>query len=117
MWPTAVAFLARIVVFAWISIDQSPPSIAVYALVFGATFLVTAPLTIVFVRESFGTQNLGAIAGLITMVHQTFGGLGAYAGAAIHDATGRYDAAFIVMLGASAVALVLTLMLRPARTG
>jgi predicted MFS family arabinose efflux permease len=111
VWPTAAAFAARIVVFGWIAIDQSPLSIAVFALVFGATFLVTAPLTAVFVRESFGTRNLGAIAGLITMVHQIFGGLGAYAGAAIHDATGGYDAAFIVMLISAVVALGLTTML------
>ena len=94
--------------------DQSPVSIAVFALVFGATFLVTAPLTVVFVRESFGTKNLGALAGLITMVHQIFGGLGAYAGAAIFDATGGYDVAFVVMLVSAVVALALTLMLRRA---
>jgi predicted MFS family arabinose efflux permease len=110
--PTAAAFAARIVVFGWIAIDQSPLSIAVFALVFGATFLVTAPLTAVFVRESFGTRSLGTIAGLITMVHQIFGGLGAYAGAAIYDATAGYDAAFIVMLASAVVALALTAMLR-----
>lgn len=117
VWPTAAAFAARIIVFGWIAIDQSPLSIAVFALVFGATFLVTAPLTVVFVRESFGTRNLGALAGLITMVHQIFGGIGAYAGAAIFDATGGYDAAFVVMLASAVVALALTLMLRrpPAR--
>ena len=109
VWPTAAAFAARIVVFAWIAIDQSPVSIAVFALVFGATFLVTAPLTVVFVRESFGTKNLGALTGLITMVHQIFGGVGAYAGAAIFDATGTYDAAFLLMLASAVVALALTL--------
>jgi predicted MFS family arabinose efflux permease len=114
VWPTAAAFAARIVVFGWIAIDQSPVSIAVFALVFGATFLVTAPLTVVFVRESFGTKNLGALAGLITMVHQIFGGLGAYAGAAIFDATGGYDAAFIAMLASAVAALALTLLLRRA---
>ena len=112
VWPTAAAFIARIVVFGWIAIDQSPLSIAVFALVFGATFLVTAPLTVVFIRESFGTRNLGALAGFITMTHQIFGGLGAYAGAAIFDATGGYDAAFVVMLASAVVALALTLMLR-----
>jgi hypothetical protein len=112
VWPTAVAFAARIVVFGWIAIDQSPPSVAVYALVFGATFLVTAPLTVMFVRESFGTKNLGTLTGLITMVHQMFGGVGAYGGAAIFDATGGYDAAFIAMLVSAVVALALTLMLR-----
>jgi predicted MFS family arabinose efflux permease len=114
VWPTAAAFAARIVVFGWIALDQSPVSVAVFALVFGATFLVTAPLTVVFVRESFGTRNLGALSGLITMVHQIFGGIGAYAGAAIFDATGNYDAAFVLMLASAVVALVLTLMLRGA---
>ena len=114
VWPTAIAFAARIVVFAWIAIDQSPLSITVFALTYGATFLVTAPLTVVFVRESFGVKNLGALAGLVTMVHQIFGGFGAYAGAAIHDASGSYDVAFVVMLLATIVALALTLMLRRA---
>jgi predicted MFS family arabinose efflux permease len=111
VWPTAAAFAARIVVFAWIALDQSPLSIAVFALTYGATFLVTAPLTVIFVRESFGTRNLGALAGFITMIHQIFGGVGAYVGAAIFDATGGYDAAFVLVLASAVVALVLTLML------
>src|SRR6185503_21002887 len=114
VWPTAAAFAARVVVFGWIAFDQSPVSIALFALVFGATFLVTAPLTVVFVRESFGTKNLGALTGVITMVHQVFGGLGAYAGAAIFDATGGYDTAFIAMFASAVTALALTLMLRRA---
>jgi predicted MFS family arabinose efflux permease len=109
---TAVAFGARIAVFALIAIDQSALSISIFALVYGATFLVTAPLTVLFVRESFGMKHLGALTGLVTMVHQVFGGIGAYGGALVFDATGRYDAAFIVALAASAAALVLTLMLR-----
>jgi len=109
---TALAFGARIAVFALIAIDQSALSISIFALVYGATFLVTAPLTVLFVRESFGMKHLGALTGLVTMVHQVFGGLGAYGGALVFDATGRYDAAFIVALAASALALGLTLMLR-----
>lgn len=111
-WPTAVSFAARIAAFVWIAIDQSPLSIAVFALVFGSTFLVTAPLTVVFVRDSFGTKHLGALAGLVTMVHQIFGGVGAYGGAAIFDATGSYDVAFVLVAGLSTLALVLTLMMR-----
>ena len=45
------------------------------------------------------------------MVHQIFGGVGAYAGAAIFDATGTYDAAFLLMLASAVVALLLTLLL------
>jgi predicted MFS family arabinose efflux permease len=109
---TAVAFGARIAVFGLIALDQSALSISIFALVYGATFMVTAPLTVLFVRESFGTRHLGALTGLITMVHQVFGGIGAYGGALVFDATGSYDAAFWVMLASSVVALALTLMLR-----
>lgn len=109
---TAAAFGARIAVFALIAIDQSALSISIFALVYGATFLVTAPLTVLFVRESFGMKHLGALTGLVTMVHQVFGGVGAYGGALVFDATGSYHAAFILALAASALALVLTLMLR-----
>lgn len=111
--PTALAFGARIAVFGLMMVDQSPLSIAVFALVYGATFLVTAPLTVLFVREAFGTRHLGALSGLITMVHQIFGGVGAYGGALLFDATGSYDAAFLISVVASSVALVLTLACRP----
>jgi predicted MFS family arabinose efflux permease len=110
--PTALAFAARIAVFGLIAVDQSPLSIAIFALIFGATFLVTAPLTIVFVREAFGTRNLGALAGLITMAHQIFGGIGAYGGALVYDYKGSYDAAFVALMVASALGLVLALSLR-----
>jgi predicted MFS family arabinose efflux permease len=112
VWPTVVCFAARLSVFALVLVDQSPLSVAIFALVFGLTFLITAPLTVVFVRDSFGTANLGALTGLITMVHHILGGIGAYIGASVFDATARYDRAFALMLVASAVAMVLTLALR-----
>jgi predicted MFS family arabinose efflux permease len=108
---TALAFGARIAVFALILVDQSPPSVAIFALVFGATFLVTAPLTVLFVRDAFGTRHLGALTGLITMVHQIFGGIGAYGGALIFDATGSYAIAFALTLALTVLALILTLAL------
>jgi predicted MFS family arabinose efflux permease len=113
-WTSALAFAARVAVFGLIAVDQSTLSIAVFALVFGATFMVTAPMTVLFVRDHFGMKHLGALTGLITMVHQIFGGIGAWAGAAIFDASGTYDAAFVLALAVSALALVLTLTLRRA---
>ena len=110
-WPTAVAFVARFAVFVLILVDQSTVSVTIFALVFGATFLVTAPLTVIFVVQSFGTKHLGALTGLIIMVHQMFGGIGAYLGAAVFDTTGSYDLAFSVMLAVSLLALLLTLLL------
>jgi predicted MFS family arabinose efflux permease len=112
VWPTAASFLARLAVFVLILVDQSTVSVVIFALVFGATFLVTAPLTVIFVKESFGTKNLGALTGLIIMVHQIFGGIGAYLGAAAFDRLGGYDLAFVVMTFSNVLALALTLGLR-----
>lgn len=115
IWPTALSFIARIAVFALIMVDQSALSVAIFALVFGVTFLVTAPLTVIFVAESFGMRHLGTLTGFITMAHQMAGGLGAYLGASVFDSTKSYDAAFAVMLVVSVIALGLTLLLkRPA---
>jgi predicted MFS family arabinose efflux permease len=102
-WTSALSFAVRGVVFTLIAVDQSPLSIAIFALVFGATFLVTAPLAVLFVRDHFGVAHLGALTGLITMVHQIFAGIGAYGGALLFDATGTYDLAFVFLLAASAL--------------
>jgi len=112
IWPTAASFIARVAVVGLIMVDQSTVSVAVFALVFGLTFMVTAPLTAVFVKESFGTRHLGALTGIITLVHQVFGGIGAYLGAALFDHAGNYQTAFALMFGFSILAVVLTFMLR-----
>jgi predicted MFS family arabinose efflux permease len=114
--PAAASFAMRIVIFALILINQSAAMVTLFALIFGFTFLVTAPLTVPFVAESFGTKKLGALTGLITMVHHICGGLGAYLGAALFDASGGYDRAFFVMMASSIVAIALTFCLnRPQR--
>ena len=114
VWPTAASFIARLAVFALILVDQSTLSVTIFALVFGATFLATAPLTVIFVTQSFGAKHLGALTGLIIMVHNMFGGIGAYLGAAAFDRLGGYDLAFAVMLSSNVLALALTLGLRRA---
>jgi predicted MFS family arabinose efflux permease len=105
--PAVACFVLRIAAFALIGIDQSPLAIAAFALLFGFTFLMTAPLLVVFARAAFGMGNLGSITGLIVMIHHMCGGLGAWIGAALFDATGSYDWAFGVMLASSFLACLL----------
>ncbi|MDC7789703.1 MFS transporter [Rhodoplanes sp. TEM] len=112
LWPAAASFVARLAVFGLILVDQSTVSVAVFGLVFGATFLVTAPLTVVFVATHFGSRHLGALTGLITMVHHIAGGLGAWIGAVTFDRLGGYDAAFALMLASNVVVLALLPLLR-----
>lgn len=107
---TAITFSMRILVFLLVIIDQSPLSVAIFTFVFGFSFLMTAPLMILFIRDSFGMKNLGTIGGIIVMVHHMFGGLGAWLGAAVFDSTGAYTGAFALMFGATSAALALTLI-------
>jgi predicted MFS family arabinose efflux permease len=109
--PTVASFIARIAVFGLVVVDQSPLSVTIFALVFGLTFLATAPLTVLFVRDNFGTRNLGALTGLITMIHHMCGGFGAYLGAVVFDRTGNYGPVFLVMCIACLVAALLSIVL------
>jgi MFS family permease len=91
---------------------QSTPAILAFGLLYGFTFLITAPLTVVFLSNIYGPNRLGTLTGTVSMIHQIMGGLGALAGGWIYDMTGAYDAAFVLMLALSLVATALTLVVR-----
>ena len=110
--PTALCFVMRIGIFALILLVQDTPAILAFGLLYGFTFLITAPLTVVFLGNIYGPNRLGTLTGTVSMIHQIMGGLGALAGGWIYDLTGVYDAAFVVMLALSLVATALTLLLR-----
>ena len=110
--PTALCFLARIVCFGLIIFSQSTPAIVVFALLYGFTFLITAPLTVTFAGSMFGAPRLGMMSGIINMVHNIAGGLGALVGGIVFDTRGSYDAAFVLMLALAVIASALTFTIR-----
>ena len=110
--PTMLCFLLRIGLFAFIPFVQNPIGITAFALMYGFTFTMTAPLTVVFAGNIFGTARLGSVSGLINMAHQIAGGVGAVAGAVVFDATGSYDGAFFLMLVLALVGAGATFMVR-----
>lgn len=114
--PTLIAFILRVFLFAAVFWDDGTTSATVFALLCGATLLVTAPLCAVFARNAFGMRNLGLITGLITMVHHIAGGFGAWLGAVWFDADGNYDAVLLVMLVTSIAGTLLTPLIKPAKS-
>ena len=70
-------------VFALILLNKDTVSVAVFAILFGFTFWITAPLAVIFVRNAFGARHVGALSGLITCIHHMCGGLGAWLGALV----------------------------------
>ena len=111
MLPTLICFAIRIVLFGLVTLTTSVVAIIGFALVYGFTFWITAPLTIVFVRKYFGTAHLGMLTGIVAMVHHGAGGLGAYAGGIIYDVFGSYQVIFQIMLIVSFAALLTTWLL------
>jgi MFS family permease len=88
-----------------------------FAVLFGATFFTTAPLTSTFVGTLFGPAYQGAIFGAGNMVHHFAGALGSYAGGLAFDLTRSYRAIFAasaILVAASA--LFTSLARSPRRT-
>ena len=115
--PTLLCFAMRIGIFVLVILSQSKPAVMMFALLYGFTFLMTAPLTVIFSGNIFGSARLGRISGTISMIHQISGGIGALAGALAFDIWGSYDRAFLLMLTLSVVATTGTLLVRDRRTG
>ena len=110
--PTLLCFVMRIGIFALVLISQATPAVMAFALLYGFTFLMTAPLTVIFCGNIFGPARLGRISGTISSIHQVSGGLGALVGALAFDIWGGYDGAFVLMLALSVAATVGTLLVR-----
>ena len=113
--PTLLCFIMRIGIFALISVYQSTAGIIIFSALYGFTFYITAPLTVIFGGKIFGPARLGTVAGLISSFHMIAGGLGALVGAVIFDQWGSYDGAFVLMLAMSAVAVAVTMMIKEQR--
>ena len=113
--PTVICFVMRIAIFAYAALMQDPISIAAVALLYGFTFTITAPLTVVFARNIYGGARLGSVSGIINMAHQIAGGLGALTGALIFDLTGSYTGALALMLALSILATAATLAIQEPR--
>ena len=109
--PTLLCFVVRVALCALLLYSREPAAIVAAALLYGATFWITAPLVVVFAREISGPALLGTVSGLITMVHHAMGGFGALAGASIFDIYGSYHRAIVALLVLSLAAFALSLLL------
>ena len=110
--PTLLCFVMRIGIFTLILVSQAQASVIAFALLYGFTFLMTAPLTVMFSGNIFGQRRMGRVSGTISGVHQISGGLGALVGALSYDILGSYDYAFVLLLALSIAATIGTLLVR-----
>jgi MFS family permease len=110
--PIAMSFVLRLILFILILSHQNLYTFYIFAVMFGFTFLITAPLTTTLVGKLYGFSHIGLISGFITMIHHVAGGLWAYIGGWSFDMTGSYRWSFIVSAVMAGIALIGTLMIR-----
>lgn len=79
----------------------------VFAAVMGITFLSTVPPTAGLVAKFFGLSNMATLFGVVMLVHQLGGFMGAWLGGKVFEVTGSYDWIWYVdILLATAAALI-----------
>jgi MFS family permease len=84
----------------------------IYGIAHGGIFTVISPL----VAELFGIRSHGALFGLVAFGGNVGGAIGPILAGLVFDLTRSYDLIFISLIGLASLSLLLTLLLRPART-
>lgn len=93
-------------------VPLTPLSVYLFALVMGATWLGTVPLTTGVLAQIFGVRYIGTLFGLVFLGHQLGGFAGAWLGGAVFDATRSYDLVWAVALALGLASVLLNLPIR-----
>lgn len=107
--PIFLTFLLRVLLFVFIFEYKSTMSLYVFALLFGFTLLITAPLAPMLVGKLYGFKHLGILTGIVNTVHFIGGGIWPYIVGLLFDRTGNYQLAFIFSAAMAMVAVACTL--------
>ncbi|MGD1972380.1 MAG: MFS transporter [Desulfobacterales bacterium] len=113
--PIALTFVLRLILFLMILKYPSPITFFIFAIGFGFTLLITAPLTTTLVGRLYGFTHVGLISGFITTIHHLGGGFWAFMGGAIFDRTGSYQITFTLSAFLAFIAIISTLAIKEKR--
>ena len=105
-WVYAVRAVA---IGLFVSLPIGLASIYAFAAVMGFTWLGTVPLTNSLVGQIFGLKYLSTLFSIAFLGHQLGAFAGAWAGGAVFDATGSYQAVWITSIGLSVIACAMCL--------
>jgi MFS family permease len=91
----AATYLLRAVSLFCLVVVQDGWQLYLFAVLFGATYFTTAPLSATLTGQLFGPAHHGAIFGAANLFHHLAGALGAYAGGLAFDVAGSYRTLFV----------------------
>ncbi len=107
--PVFLTFTLRVFLYLLVLQYKTLPSLYLFALLFGFTHLITAPLTPMLIGKLYGVRSIGILTGFVNTIHFLGGGFWAYIAGVIFDETGSYQLAFILLAGAAALAALCSL--------
>ena len=119
-WVYAIRAVA---IGLFVAVPTSLASTYLFAAVMGFTWLGTVPLTNSLVSQIFGFKYLSTLFSIAFLGHQLGAFAGAWAGGAFYDATGSYQAVWIMSIVLSVIAVAMCLPIdertiaRPAARG
>jgi predicted MFS family arabinose efflux permease len=113
--PIALTFVMRLALFLMILRYPSPITFFIFAVGFGFTLLITAPLTTTLVGRLYGFTHVGLISGFITTIHHLGGGFWAFMGGVLFDKTGSYQITFTLSAALAAIAIISSLAIKEKR--
>lgn len=104
--------LRTLAMVVFIALPLGPASLYLFALLMGATWLGTVPLTAGVVAQIFGARYIGTLFGLVFLGHQAGGFFGAWLGGQVYDATHSYAWMWTVSIGLGLASVALNLPIR-----
>ncbi len=99
---------------AFTALPLNTASLYLFAVIMGATWLGTVPLTSGVVAQIFGVRYLGTLFGLVFLGHQLGGFFGAWLGGAVYDATHSYALMWAISIALGLLSVLLNLPIRDA---
>jgi predicted MFS family arabinose efflux permease len=114
----SVLFAARALgIAAFLVAPKTEAVVLVFSVWMGLTYMAVLPPTAGLIGKLYGTQRLATLLGVTFMLHQVGAFLGSWLGGVVFEATGSYDAMWLLdlTLAALAAGLALTIPERGAR--
>ncbi len=93
---TLVYASRAVAIILFLLAPKTEVTVLVFAAVMGVTFLSTVPPTAGLVAKFFGTANMAMLFGIVMLVHQVGGFLGAWLGGRVFEATGSYNIVWVI---------------------
>jgi predicted MFS family arabinose efflux permease len=93
-------------------LPATPLTVLLFSASIGLLWLSTVPLTSGLVALMFGTRHVGMLFGLVFLSHQVGAFIGVWLGGIVYEATGAYDAMWVLCIALSVFAGIIHLPIR-----